>query len=287
MCGISGMLARRDDPSAEAFVTQAIALQRSRGPDHEAVARTDVGGWTMVLGHNRLCIIDLEPTGHQPMWNADHRRVVSYNGEIYNYLELRQELEAAGAGFGSRSDTEVLLAAWDRWGPDALTRCNGMFAIALLDLHRGELILARDRFGVKPLYYTAQPGQLRFASTLGPLLGGGHDPDLDYLRQGLVQGVYEDQTARSPYRGISSVPPGHLVRVSLTAGRVRPEVRQWYDLAEDVQRQADGLAGMFGPKLAAGVRAVGVHFWPHFAAPERATSAPVCQVSAPENHDRR
>jgi len=243
MCGISGILARRDQPGAEEFVAHAISLQRPRGPDHEAASRADSGGWTAVLGHNRLCVIDLEPTGHQPMWSADRRQVTSYNGEIFNYLELRAELESSGVVFRSRSDTEVLLAAWARWGPDALHRCNGMFAIAMLDLAREELVLARDRFGVKPLYYAHQPGQLRFASTLGPLLDGGPAPDLQYLRQGLEQGVFEDQTDRSPYRGILSVPPGHLVRIALGADRIRPEVHQWYRFEEATAAEVDRLAG--------------------------------------------
>lgn len=254
MCGISGVLGRRDDPAAEPFVARAVALQRPRGPDHQAVQRNDVGGWTAVLGHNRLSVIDLEPTGHQPMWSRDRRLVTSYNGEIYNYRELRVELEALGDRFESRSDTEVLLAAWARWGPGALARCNGMFAIAMLDLARGELVLARDRFGVKPLYYAPQPGQLRFASTLGPLLGPGMEHDLDYLRRGLSQGVYEDQSARTPYRGILSVPPGHLVRVPLHAERVRPELEQWYDFGAGVAAETDRLAGLGIPAAVAEVR---------------------------------
>ena len=256
MCGISGILARRDHPGVEEFVAHAIRLQRPRGPDHEAAARSDFGGWTAVLGHNRLCVIDLEPTGHQPMWSADRRLVTSYNGEIYNYLELRTELESTGVAFRSRSDTEVLLAAWARWGAEALHRCNGMFAIAMLDMARGELVLARDRFGVKPLYYTHQPGQLRFASTLGPLVESGPEPDLGYLRQGLEQGVYEDQTGRSPYRGILSVPPGQLVRIPLAADRVRPEVRQWYRFEADTAAEVDRLAGVSVAVAVAEVREV-------------------------------
>jgi len=244
MCGISGILARRDHPGAEEFVAHAIRLQRPRGPDHEAASRSDFGGWTAVLGHNRLCVIDLEPTGHQPMWSGDGRLVASYNGEIYNFLELRAELESTGVVFRSRSDTEVLLAAWSRWGEEALQRCNGMFAVAMLDLARGELVLARDRFGVKPLYYTHQPGQLCFASTLGPLLGSGPQPDLEYLKQGLEQGAYEDQTGRSPYQGILSVPPGHLVRIRLEADRVRPELRQWYRFEEETAAAVERLASV-------------------------------------------
>ena len=106
-----------------------------------------------VLGHRRLSIIDLSPTGHQPMSSEDQRYICVYNGEIYNFRELRQELEEAGAEFVSASDTEVLLAAYRTWGVDCLQRFNGMFAFVIVDRVRGELFAARDRFGIKPLYY--------------------------------------------------------------------------------------------------------------------------------------
>lgn len=242
MCGISGAVARRDDPAGPEFVGRALALQHQRGPDHRAGTAVDLGDWTISLGHNRLCIIDLAPTGHQPMWGAGRRAVVTYNGEIYNYLELREELAASGASFRGQSDTEVLLAAWARWGRDTLARLNGMFALALVDCDRGELVLARDRFGVKPLYYTSRPGGVRFASTLGPLLAEAGKPDLAYLRQGLALGAFEDDSSRTPHEGILSVPPGHLVRIGLEPTRLRAEVTPWYDLADAVAAQVDSLA---------------------------------------------
>lgn len=241
---------------AETWVERALVLQRPRGPDHTDAASVPVGGWTVVLGHNRLCVIDLAPTGHQPMWGAGRRAVISYNGEIYNYLELRQELESAGAVFTSRSDTEVLLAAWARWGAAALDRLNGMFAIALLDLDRAELVLARDRFGVKPLYYQERPAGLWFASTLAPLVREGCEPDLGYLRQGLVLGAFEDESGRSPYLGIRSVPPGCLVRVPLGGDRIRTEVVRWYDFAERVHGRVEALAEARPGEARAEVRAL-------------------------------
>jgi len=247
-------VARRDDPAAGRFVDRAVGLQLARGPDHQATVGVDLAAWSVALGHNRLCIIDLAPSGHQPMWGGDRRTVITYNGEIYNYLELRAELESHGYRFQSRSDTEVLLAAWDHWGAEALHRLNGMFALALLDPTRGELVLARDRFGVKPLYYSARPGGLRFASTLAPLLEDAGEPDLGYLRQGLALGVYEDASARTPYTGIQAVPPGHLVRFRLDEPRLRPDVSAWYDLAGAAASRAEALASVSAATAAEQVR---------------------------------
>lgn len=255
MCGISGMVARRDDPAAAQFVQRAVSLQMARGPDHQATGQVEVGGWSVALGHNRLSVIDLAPTGHQPMWSGGRRQLVTYNGEIYNYREIREELEQAGDVFQSRSDTEVLLGAWQRWGSAALSRCNGMFALAMVDLARGELVLARDRFGVKPLHFIAQPGQLRFASTLAPLLDGADGPDLRYLHQGLMQGVYEDETGQTPYKGIQSVPPGHLVRIALGTDRIRPVVERWYDFESAVLSRVTELADWTAERAATEVRA--------------------------------
>lgn len=254
MCGISGAVVRRDDPGAEQYVARALVLQRPRGPDHQAATTLPVGDWTVALGHNRLCVIDLAPSGHQPMWGAARHRVTSYNGEIYNYLELRAELEALGATFHSRSDTEVLLAAWERWGPEALQRLNGMFAFALLDIDRRELVLARDRFGVKPLYYQLRPGEFRFASTLGPLLERAGDPDLGYLHQGLALGAFEDDSPRTPYAGIRSVQPGTMLTIKLEEERLRSDVTRWYDLDGRVAGQVEQLAGESAPSAAARVR---------------------------------
>lgn len=224
-------------------MTRALVLQRPRGPDHQAEITVPVGDWTIALGHNRLCVIDLAPSGHQPMWGAGRRLVVTYNGEIYNYLELRAELEALGVVFHTRSDTEVLLAAWQRWGPRALHRFNGMFALAMLDLDRRELVLVRDRFGVKPLYYHLRPGDIRFASTLAPLLERGGEPDLGYLHQGLALGTFEDDSPRTPYTDLRSVQPGTMLTVSLDGDRLASEVTRWYHLGEQVAGQVEGLAG--------------------------------------------
>src|SRR5689334_15937737 len=125
------------------------------------------GRWHAALGHRRLSIVDLSPAGHQPMSSADGALWIVYNGEIYNHIELRAELEREGVRFATRSDTEVILAAYRRWGECCLERFNGMFTLVMVDWPRRRVFAARDRFGVKPLYYWRSPsGQVAFASEI-------------------------------------------------------------------------------------------------------------------------
>src|SRR5437016_9714541 len=146
MCGIAGVVGC----STTAVSLEAILeCQRYRGPDDRGIYRHPSG--LAALGHNRLSILDLTPAGHQPMVSDDGRLCITFNGEIYNYLELRAELSAYP--FRTRTDTEVVLAAYAAWGASCLDRFVGMFAFLLWDTHERRLFAARDRFGVKPLYY--------------------------------------------------------------------------------------------------------------------------------------
>jgi asparagine synthase (glutamine-hydrolysing) len=168
MCGIVGICRRRDgDRPDPALVERMVATILHRGPDGGGV-------WAegrIALGHRRLSIIDLSSAGHQPMLSADRRGVLTYNGEIYNYLELRRHLEQEGASFVGESDTEVLLAALHSWGPErTIPLLNGMFAFAYLDLRSEALWLARDRLGIKPLYVAETGTDLLFASEVKALL---------------------------------------------------------------------------------------------------------------------
>jgi asparagine synthase (glutamine-hydrolysing) len=171
MCGITGFLSdgslRRDD--ARALLQRMTDAIRHRGPDADGLWQSADG--LVNLGHRRLSIIDLSPTGAQPMASVDGRFVLIFNGEIYNFLELRAELEAAGCRFRGTSDTEVLLQGIEQWGMKAtLPRLNGMFAFALWDERERKLTLARDRFGEKPLYYAWHNGVLLFGSELKPMM---------------------------------------------------------------------------------------------------------------------
>lgn len=160
MCGITGLINLDGAPVSPVILQKMTDAIAHRGPDGE-------GHWiegNVGLGHRRLSIIDLSPAGHQPMISADHRYVLSYNGEIYNYRELRTELEAEGYWFRSKTDSEVVLHALAHWGNDAMLRFNGMFALALWDRKERELLLARDRYGIKPLYYAQQGSRFAFGS---------------------------------------------------------------------------------------------------------------------------
>ena len=167
MCGISGAFNPRGlSPDDAALVGRFGQIMRHRGPDDEGL----FADARCALGHRRLAIIDLSSDGRQPFASADGRYQFVFNGEIYNYIELRRELEALGRTFRTKTDTEVLLAALLHWGPDCLSRLNGMFAFALYDSAQNSLFLARDRCGIKPLYYVTVGGTLYFASEIKALL---------------------------------------------------------------------------------------------------------------------
>src|SRR6266542_3957856 len=155
MCGIAGYVERRESPTLDRLkedVRIMASCLSHRGPDDSGVWADPQNG--IAFGHCRLAILDLSPTGHQPMRSADGRFVITYNGEIYNYLDLRKELQCSGHAFKGTSDTEVMLAAFLEWGVErSLSKFVGMFAFGLWDGKERELLLARDRIGEKPLYF--------------------------------------------------------------------------------------------------------------------------------------
>ncbi|MBM3547144.1 MAG: asparagine synthase (glutamine-hydrolyzing) [Alphaproteobacteria bacterium] len=235
MCGIVGLLDRRGAPS-EALTARVRAMMdaiRHRGPD-------DDGDWVdgetgVALGFRRLAIIDLSPGGHQPMVSADGRFVVVYNGEIYNYRELKDELSQLGHRFQSTSDTEVMLAAIGQWGPKAaLQRLTGMFAIALWDRETRTLTLARDRMGEKPLYYAWANGLLLFGSELKGLRAHPDCPrDLDFAA---LSHFFRRAYVPAPhtiYAGVRKLPPGHLLTLAPDA---EPAIEPYWSLAEIAAR---------------------------------------------------
>jgi asparagine synthase (glutamine-hydrolysing) len=214
MCGIAGMVDWRAATSGDALRSIGEAMietVRHRGPDAGEVWTEAEGG--VVLGQRRLAIIDLSPGGAQPMHSADRRYVITFNGEIYNYRDIRRELQAAGRAMRSDSDTEVLLEACALWGVEAaIERAIGMFAFALWDRKTKTLVLARDRLGIKPLYYAATPQRLLFASQLKAFRADpGWKPTIDddavvgYLRHAYIA------QPRSIYREAQKLAPGHIL----------------------------------------------------------------------------
>lgn len=223
MCGISAIVGRDWNASQ---LEAMLQVQHHRGPDARGRYVDPAGG--AGLGHNRLSIIDLSAAGQQPMRSADGRYWVAFNGEIYNYRELRRTL--ADYPYRSQTDTEVLLAAYARWGDACLDRLLGMFAFAIWDSHARRLLAARDRFGVKPLYYHQRAdGTLLLASEIKALHAAGVPAGADPVAWAtyLADGLY-DHSERTFWRGVRSLPAGH----ALVWHDDRTRVSCWYDLAD-------------------------------------------------------
>jgi len=209
MCGIVGIVARPGAPLAGKEVAHAMnAAITHRGPDDEGVFRDDQA----MIGMRRLSIIALAG-GHQPVHNEDGTIQAVFNGEIYNFRALRAELEAAGHRFYTSSDTEVIVHGYEQWGEDVFRRLDGMFGIALWDTRTRTLVLARDRFGEKPLFYSDEGQRLLFASELKSLLavpGFRREIDPEAVRGYVCFGYVP--TPISIFRGVQKLPPGHYLR---------------------------------------------------------------------------
>ncbi len=244
MCGIAGVFGAHLGLAQRGIVTGIVERQHARGPDANGVVTIDGRSAGVVLGHNRLSIIDLTATGDQPMWDIDHQVCIVFNGEIYNYVELREQLLARGHRFNGTSDTEVLLEAFKEWGAEMLPRLNGMFAFGLFDTRDETLHLVRDRFGVKPLYVAAHGPDLYFASTPRPIAEAlGLDLDPDYLATGVRYGLYEHDEA-APYRGMRALAPAHSMSVRVAGGRLETALSPFYQLEARVGALAGDLAGI-------------------------------------------
>jgi asparagine synthase (glutamine-hydrolysing) len=257
MCGILGRLSG----SPQRPLQPALDRLQHRGPDDQGVARFDLAAGSLQLAHRRLAILDLTAAGHQPMQSPDGRYVVVFNGEIYNFLELRQTLAAQGQIFHSHSDTEVLLAAWARWGVSCLPQLRGMFAFAMLDRHGQTLTCVRDPFGIKPLYLAADHQGFCFASELPALAAlrpaaPAFDPQwmLDYL----LGGSY-DSGARTAFEGVKALLPGHWIEVDCgrpwsSASISEPRRWWWPPLQERTDLSFAEAADELRQRLLANVR---------------------------------
>ena len=211
MCGIAGFADPVSDESRreadEHLVARMCAVIRHRGPDDEGI-RVEGG---VGLGMRRLSIIDLA-TGHQPIRNEDASVWVVFNGEIYNFRDLRRELERRGHRFATATDTEAIVHGYDEWGEGVFARLHGMFGIALWDRRAGTVLLARDRLGIKPLYYAQHGGRLLFGSEIKSLLAAGIDPAVDVAALEHYLAFLYTPPDQSIFRGVRKLPPGHLLR---------------------------------------------------------------------------
>ena len=215
MCGIAGYYGVNGSARARWMTRQLV----HRGPDDEGVWSSP--SHPLALGNRRLKIIDLSPLGHQPMRSYDGRWVLTYNGEIYNYPELRRELSGTGYVFQSQTDTEVLLAALTTWGMAALDRINGVFAFALWDEGEGRLVLARDRLGVKPLYYAIVGNELSFGSEISAVLASELvEPTIDRdSLEGFLRLLWVPEP-KTLFSGIFKLAPGHTLTWDGTHARI-------------------------------------------------------------------
>ncbi|MBV8715465.1 MAG: asparagine synthase (glutamine-hydrolyzing) [Chloroflexi bacterium] len=231
MCGIAGIFNIDGRPVSINVLKRMTDIVSHRGPDGE-------GFWTnsfVGFGHRRLAIIDLSPLGHQPMQTSDGSCVITYNGEIYNFQNLRVELEAKGYSFHSRTDTEVLLYAYREWGEACVHRLNGMFAFAIWDARRNCVVLARDRYGIKPLYYHFDGSTLLFASEIKSIL---QHPDVDVRVDAAAlseyfsfQNIFSDRTL---FDGIRLLPAAHTLSFTLGDAASARARRYWdYSFCEE------------------------------------------------------
>ncbi|MBN1292798.1 MAG: asparagine synthase (glutamine-hydrolyzing) [Candidatus Latescibacteria bacterium] len=223
MCGIFGMclLDGKSSDTVTGQVKKGVELLRHRGPDEFGIEARE----SVCFGHARLSIIDLEG-GHQPMWDITKKGMVCYNGEVYNFREIRHELEKLGYRFASRSDTEVVLNAYLEWGAECVTRFRGMFAFAVFDVKKKTVLFARDRLGIKPLFYTIHNGSLCFSSELESLYRtiGPFEMDIESLDDYLNwQYIHAPKTI---YKDVRSLPPAHLLEIDLNSGKIN-EKRYW------------------------------------------------------------
>ena len=224
MCGIAGIFGMKDMRVAAKTVQRMTDSIAHRGPDDQGTYADDY----VALGHARLSIIDISTAGHQPMKSSDGSLEIIYNGEFYNYIDVRKKI--SDYRFNTKTDTEVILAAYHKWGKDCVKHINGMFAIALWDKSKKELFIARDRLGIKPLYYYKSNGQLLFASEIRSLLDSGLVPKK--INRNVISEYFTYQTVHAPQTIIEDVMmlmPGHYMVIS----RDDIQIEKYWDLITD------------------------------------------------------
>jgi asparagine synthase (glutamine-hydrolysing) len=244
MCGIFGLYTKETKESSSYYISRLAAAQNAlsrRGPDSAGLQTITTNGINernrsiLHLGHTRLSIIELSASGNQPMSSNDGRYIIIFNGEIYNYRELRAEHQQAGIKFTTESDTEVLLNTWIRWGKDGLRRLVGMFAFAIYDSTESKLTLVRDAFGIKPLLYHEETNQICFASEISALIElSEQKPGLNLKQSYLyLQFGHYDQGEQTFLEGVKYLPSAHLVSLDLRTGKLGQPERWWRPSIEE------------------------------------------------------
>jgi asparagine synthase (glutamine-hydrolysing) len=250
MCGILGWFSERQiDPERLAPFSCALHTMEKRGPDDWGIAALSECGTQLqvspvgrsdrtaacmrgLLGHRRLSIIDLSPAGHQPMSDRDGRTWITYNGEVFNYVELREELKGLGHAFATQTDTEVILASYRQWGEECFSRFNGMWGMAIVDLAREVVILSRDHFGIKPAYYVQSERGLFFGSTIRSILDLSGIPrraNAPVLYDFLISGKHTCG-AGTYFEGVNEVPAAHFAVFSLREPTAPPSTERWWKI---------------------------------------------------------
>lgn len=234
MCGICGIISFTDKPIEENRILKIINTIKHRGPDDEGYFIDNKIG----LGHVRLSIIDLTEAGHQPMYSNDNNYVIVYNGELYNYLELKKEL-SSGYEFISSTDTEVILAAYREWGEKCLSRFNGMFAFAIYDKQKEVIFAARDRYGIKPFYYYQDEETFVFCSEIKGILSIMNNKAVlnEEALYDFVVFNRTDHSASTCFKNIYNLRPGHFVIINPSAKTVNRSI--WYFLPEIEKKKID------------------------------------------------
>jgi asparagine synthase (glutamine-hydrolysing) len=229
MCGIIGSLSKKCDPAIDVIFSEALRMLKHRGPDCHRFETTEIDDSVVLLGHARLSIIDLTDDADQPMTTTNQRYSIIFNGEIYNYIELKNLLQDAGYKFSTKSDTEVLLAAWAKWGTACLDRLVGMFAFAVLDRVSKTISFVRDGFGIKPLFISQIESNLYFSSELPALItlrGSRTSLNLQRSYDYLVHGDY-DSNEQTFVEGVNQIPPGCIQVYDISTGLLTKPSRWW------------------------------------------------------------
>lgn len=231
MCGLAGKVSTRLGGELPQYVERALDVLEHRGPDDRGCEVVMSGRWSVALGHTRLSIIDLSDAGHQPMLSQDGRFAIVFNGEIYNYKEIRQDLRSLGMDFSSETDTEVLLAAWLTWGLDVLPRLIGMFVFAVTDVVGQTVTLVRDGFGVKPIFWSLSGNEFSFASetkAMEKVMGRRLSPNNTVVARFLMIGHY-DTGVETFFEGVHRLESGTALALDLSQDRLQPKIQRWWN----------------------------------------------------------